>query len=136
MPGTFQKTRSSPQKQPIPKSASSVPSGNGGVRRAPLTKCFSGTGMGVARPGSASSLVTIEALWRPNMACPPSEDDLLVAKLADLLGREPALGEDLLGVLAPERRGPPHPRRHPRELDRAAHHGNLAELRVDGLLDD
>src|SRR5262245_42513078 len=156
----------------MPKRASSIPSGNGGVRRAPLTKCFSGTGMAVARPGSASSFATMETLWRPNMAgslpsvncspigssalptafihsalaspldacasarTAPLEDDLLVTKLADLLGADSALGEDLFRVLAPERRGPPHARRHPREPERGTHHRNLAELRVRGLLND
>jgi hypothetical protein len=46
--------RSAPQKQPMPKSASAAPSGNGGTMRLPLTKWASGTLNGVSRPGSAS----------------------------------------------------------------------------------
>ena len=36
-PGTFQNFRSTPQKQPMPNMACSVPAGNGGWSRAPFT---------------------------------------------------------------------------------------------------
>ena len=54
MPGARQNIRSAPQKQPIPKIACSVPSGNGGPIGVPRTRCRPGT-IGVSRPGSASS---------------------------------------------------------------------------------
>src|SRR4051794_7327414 len=39
----------------MPKTARSMPSGNGAVIRLPLTKCFSPTGMRAVRPGRAWS---------------------------------------------------------------------------------
>src|SRR3972149_7405331 len=120
----------------MPKSAQSRPAGKGGSRRAPLTKCAAGTGTAVARPGSASSFAIIESLWRPNMGTLRLQDDFLVAQLADLPGRQAALGQDLVGVLAAERCRVPHSRRHPRELERRPDHGDLAERGVRHLLDD
>ena len=38
----------------MPKTARSVPSGKGGSRGVPSTKCVSGTGILSSRPGSAS----------------------------------------------------------------------------------
>src|SRR5215472_7849501 len=64
------------------------------------------------------------------------EDDLLVAQLADPRRREPALGEDAVGVLAPERRRVSHAWRHAGEPERGAHHRDLPEPRVRGPLDD
>src|SRR6059036_3347244 len=58
MPGACQKTRSAPQKQPIPTTACSSPSGNGGAIGVPSVSCRSGTRIGSSRPGSASSAVT------------------------------------------------------------------------------
>src|ERR1700675_1138466 len=101
----------------MPKSASSLPAGKGGSRRAPLTKCAAGTGMAAARPGSASSFAIIESLWRPNMGVLRLQDDFLVAQLADPRRLQAALGQDLVGVLAAERRGAPHARPHPRDFD-------------------
>ena len=46
-PGARQNIRSAPQKQPIPKIACSVPSGNGGPIGVPRTRCFPGTTIGV-----------------------------------------------------------------------------------------
>ena len=57
--GAFQNMRSAPQKQPMPTTAVCRPSGNGGFRGVPSTKCRSGTGIGSARPGSASSGATM-----------------------------------------------------------------------------
>lgn len=54
-PGSVQNLRSAPQKQPMPNTAVSVPAGNGGRIGAGSTKWRGGTGIGVARPGSASS---------------------------------------------------------------------------------
>jgi hypothetical protein len=59
MPGARQNMRSAPQKQPIPKIARSVPSGNGGPIGVPRTRCVPGIAIGVSRPGSASSGVGI-----------------------------------------------------------------------------
>src|SRR6266851_4241823 len=134
----------------MPNSASSVPAGKGGSRRAPLTKCAAGTGMDAPRPGRESSFVIIESLRRPNITTSPSpltlspppegtgglENDLLVAQLADLVRSQPALGQDLVGVLAAPRRGAAYARRHPRESERRADHGNLSERGVRDLLDD
>ena len=39
----------------MPNSAISIPSGNGGSNGLPFTKCISGTGTRMSRPGSASS---------------------------------------------------------------------------------
>src|SRR4051812_3364158 len=55
MPGSSQKSFSAPQKQPIPNSARSVPSGKGGSSGVPSTKWRSGTTIFSSRPGSASS---------------------------------------------------------------------------------
>ena len=56
MPGVCQKTRSAPQKQPMPTIACSVSSGKGGSSGVPSTKWVSGTWKGrVSRPGSASA---------------------------------------------------------------------------------
>src|SRR5205807_8870722 len=51
-------------KQPIPKTASLSPGGNGGAPRCPLTKCFSGAPSGVLRPGRASSRFGLVAFLR------------------------------------------------------------------------
>src|SRR5262245_54899616 len=48
----------------MPNTARSVSSGNGGSSGVPSTKCVSGTGIGVSRPGSASSAAGISVLWR------------------------------------------------------------------------
>src|SRR5215218_2158434 len=67
MPGISQKTFSTPQKQPAPKTAVWMPSGKGGWMRLPLTAWTSGTcGSGSGRPGSASSAVTGCVLNREN----------------------------------------------------------------------
>src|SRR5436309_3893416 len=58
MPGACQKTRSAPQKQPIPTTACSSPSGNGGAIGVPSVSCRSGTRIGSSRPDSTSSAVT------------------------------------------------------------------------------
>src|SRR4051794_33325454 len=47
--------RSAPQKQPMPKIALSVPSGNGGSSGVPSTKWLEGTAIRCSRPGRASS---------------------------------------------------------------------------------
>src|SRR6266436_666425 len=135
----------------MPNSASAVPAGKGGSRRAPLTKCAAGTGMAAPRPRRESSFVIIESLRRPNITTSPSpcpspparergdrwlENNLLVAQLADLVRGQPALGQDLVGVLAAPRRGVAYARRHPRESERRADHGNLSERGVRDLLDD
>ena len=57
--GACQKTRSAPQKQPRPTTATSSPSGNGGAIGVPSTSCAPGTCIASSRPGSASSAVTI-----------------------------------------------------------------------------
>src|SRR5919112_3408206 len=55
-PGTCQKIRSAPQKQPIATYSTCVPSGQGPFSGVPRTACVAGTGYGVvARPGRASS---------------------------------------------------------------------------------
>src|SRR6478752_4147369 len=59
MPGACQNTRSAPQKQPMPTTAVSRPSGYGGFSGVPSTKCRSGTGIVSVRPGSASSGATM-----------------------------------------------------------------------------
>src|ERR1700682_4172301 len=120
----------------MPKVASSMPAGNGGLRRAPETKCFSGTGMAVARPRSASSFVIIETLCKPNMASSPLEDDFLVAELLNSRRREAAGGQDLVRVLGAQRRRAPDPGGHARELEGCPHHGDLAEARMEHALDD
>ncbi len=51
-------------------------------------------------------------------------------------GGEAAFGEDGVSVLAAQRGGPPDPRRHAGELERGAHHRNLAEPWVADALDD
>jgi hypothetical protein len=67
MPGVSQKTFSTPQKQPAPKTAVSTPAGKGGWMRLPLTAWTSGTcGSGSGRPGSASSAVIGCVLIREN----------------------------------------------------------------------
>src|SRR4051812_45786040 len=43
----------------MPKTAVSMPSGNGGISEWPLTRGLAGTGSGSARPGSASVGVTM-----------------------------------------------------------------------------
>src|SRR3954452_8486495 len=53
--GSSQKPFSAPQKQPMPNTARSVPSGNGGSSGVPSTKWRSGTGIFSSRPGRASS---------------------------------------------------------------------------------
>ena len=62
-PGTFQKSFSAPQKQPIPNSAISVPAGYGGRRAEPRTACLAGTGISVGRPGRISSAEGNLVLW-------------------------------------------------------------------------
>jgi hypothetical protein len=54
-PGARQNIRSAPQKQPIPKIARSIPSGNGGPMGVPRTRWVPGATIGLSRPGSASS---------------------------------------------------------------------------------
>jgi hypothetical protein len=71
-PGTCQNVFSSPQKQPSANSAISLPSGYGGVNGVPSTACRSGTGIGVSRPGSASSALTICVFRNPKMLMTPS----------------------------------------------------------------
>src|SRR5919106_4681769 len=56
--------RSASQKQPMPKIACSVPSGNGGLIGVPRTRCVPGVTIGVSRPGSASSGVGMSLLLR------------------------------------------------------------------------
>src|SRR4051794_10176554 len=58
--------RSAPQKQPMPTTSDSKPSGNGGVIGVPSTSCRSGTGIAASRPGSASSGATSSDVWRWN----------------------------------------------------------------------
>src|SRR5919112_6152045 len=67
-PGSCQKIRSAPQKQPIATYSTCVPSGHGPFSGVPRTACVSGTGYGVAdRPGSASSAVIMRVLYvEPN----------------------------------------------------------------------
>jgi hypothetical protein len=50
----------------MPKTARSRPSGKGGAIGFPSTKCFAGTGMRCARPGSASSRVGMRSLLEKN----------------------------------------------------------------------
>src|SRR5262249_23052964 len=70
-PGSFQNAFSAPQKHPSPNRASSLPSGNGGTIRLPLTWWRSGTGIGSRRPGSASSRVGMSVFFlAPNMGWP------------------------------------------------------------------
>ena len=57
-PGSRQKIRSAPQKQPIPKTATCAPSGHGPFSGVPSTVCRGATGISTSRPGSASSAVT------------------------------------------------------------------------------
>ena len=71
-PGTCQNVLSSPQKKPSANSAISLPSGYGGVNGVPSTACRSGTGIGVSRPGSASSALTICVFRNPKMLMTPS----------------------------------------------------------------
>src|SRR5215213_8022296 len=72
MPGACQKPRSAPQKQPMPKTAVSTPSGNGGSSGVPSTKWVSGTAKGwVSRPGSASAGSGIAVLSRNRKLIPP-----------------------------------------------------------------
>src|SRR5438309_1220911 len=70
----FQKAFSAPQKHPIPNTARSIPSGNGGSSRFPLTKWRSGTAISAERPGRASSVAIIRVLWLPsrNRTCTSS----------------------------------------------------------------
>ncbi len=70
-PGTFQKFCSSPQKQPSANSAISVPSGYGPGSGVCSTSCSAGTGMGVDRPGRASSALIIVVLRNPKMLTVP-----------------------------------------------------------------
>ena len=51
----------------MPKTARSVPAGNGGSSRAPVTKWVSGTGMRSWRPGSASAADGKPRFFDPNM---------------------------------------------------------------------
>jgi chromate reductase len=60
--------RSAPQKQPIPNTARSVRSGNGGTMRWPVTKWVSPTGIGVLRPRTASSAEGMRAFFVKNMS--------------------------------------------------------------------
>src|SRR5712692_10262322 len=101
----------------MPKVASSMPAGNGGLRRAPGPKCCSGTGMPVARPRRASSRVIIESFFSPNLASPPLEDDFLVAQLLDSRRGEASGGQDLVGVLAAHGRRAPDPPGHARKVE-------------------
>src|SRR5258706_14694881 len=55
----------------MPKTARSVPAGKGGLRRAPVTKWVSGTGMRSWRPGSASAADGRPRFFEPNMRGPP-----------------------------------------------------------------
>ena len=61
-PGISQNIRSAPQKQPMPNTACSRPSGKGGASGVPSTKCLPGTGIFSGRPGSASSGAGISVL--------------------------------------------------------------------------
>ena len=61
--GSSRKSRSAPQKHPMPKRASSNPAGNGGARRLPFTKCFSGLPSAAGPPGRASDAVGIDFAW-------------------------------------------------------------------------
>src|SRR3954463_12850851 len=54
-PGSSQNLRSAPQKQPMPNCASCRPAGNGALSGCPFRKWRSGTGIGLARPGSTLS---------------------------------------------------------------------------------
>jgi hypothetical protein len=54
-PGAFQKRRSAPQKQPMPTTIRSNPSGNGGVIGVSRTRWRDVTGIAASRPGSAVS---------------------------------------------------------------------------------
>src|SRR4249920_3287444 len=104
--------RSAPQKQPRATTICSVPAGKGGMSRAPLTKCASGTAILVARPGSASSDLTSESSFlKPSMeillGAPGAPlDDLLVPQCLNARGRVAVLGQYLVRVLPPQRRGP------------------------------
>src|SRR5205809_2480714 len=62
----LQKAFSAPQKQPIPNTACSNPSGNGASRRLPFTKWVSGTGIFSLRPPRASPSSTIRLLCPAN----------------------------------------------------------------------
>src|SRR4051812_49972323 len=63
--------RSAPQKHPMPKTARSRPSGNGGSSGVPSTQWRSGTRMRSGRPGRASSGAIIEVLSRKKSMPPP-----------------------------------------------------------------
>src|SRR5690242_19634102 len=69
-PGVSQNLRSAPQKQPIPNTACSVPSGKGGCSGRPFTAWCSGTGIDSSRPGRASAAVGMLVLCRPNTVSP------------------------------------------------------------------
>ena len=59
-PGSFQKSFSSPQKQPSPKTAVFVPSGHGPAIGVPRMVWMPGSTIGSERPGRASAAVGID----------------------------------------------------------------------------
>ena len=53
----------------MPTTSTSLPSGQGGVIGVPSTRCSAATGIGVGRPGRASSGATMTGVFQPkNMA--------------------------------------------------------------------
>src|SRR5439155_939095 len=72
-PGVRQKSRSAPQKHPMPNTAVRRPCGKGGAIGLPFTTCRPVTAMGRSRPGSASSAEGITGWYLPNSligSCP------------------------------------------------------------------
>src|SRR5205085_10778344 len=68
-PGSCQNSRSAPQKQPIPTTARSSPSGKGGLGGVPSTAWRSATGISALRPGSAPGALTIFVFWPKPSTC-------------------------------------------------------------------
>src|SRR3954447_21667670 len=66
--GSSQNSFSAPQKQPMPNTARSVPSGKGGSSGVPSTKWRSGTRIFSSRPGSASSAAGMVVLFPSSLS--------------------------------------------------------------------
>src|SRR5512133_4338842 len=81
MPSACQKTRSAPQKQPMPTTSCSMPSGNGGCSGVPSTSCRSGTCIACSRPGSASSGVICSAFFVKRNMLPSLRGGLILTEL-------------------------------------------------------
>ena len=65
-PGSSQKSRSAPQKQPMATTTCSAPGGNGGVNDVPRTRCGATTGIGSGRPGRTAAGSGIEGVIHGN----------------------------------------------------------------------